>query len=150
MRAQIILRLTVMWNLFAKDTATSVEPACKSFKCSFSTRSLVNFLFPEGMIGFRIVNFWFDKFSLPPIWSRPLLSRNGRRFRIFQLAASCLTSLHGGISCENSANCVVLTQNLLASVNSFADKWSFIRSSWLTRDLAPNRNIHAVIRYGWL
>ena len=48
--ARIILRLPVVWNLCVRDAATSMGQACKSLKCSFSTRSLVNLSFPGRMI----------------------------------------------------------------------------------------------------
>ena len=89
-----------------------------------------------------------DRISLPLTrrwqhWSR--WPRNDWSFRIFELAASSFLAFKVEFSCKNSANSVKFTQNISASVNSFVDKWSFIRSSRLKWQLMTNQNIHVVI-----
>ena len=71
-----------------------------------------------------------------------MLSRNGWSVRIFKLAVISFPAFKMQISCENYANWVDFTHDISKSVKSLVDRWSFIQSFQLTRQLATNLNIN--------
>ena len=52
--------------------------------------------------------------------------------RIFELVVSSFLAFKVEISCENSTNCVVLAQNISATVNFFACRWMILHPEFPT------------------
>ena len=78
---RIILHAPWMWKQWARDTPTSVGPACKTLRCSLQMINFVRECLPGMINGWYLSYDSCEKPILLSTLSRPLWSMNGRRGR---------------------------------------------------------------------